>query len=72
MSRGVSCHWWLEATKTHHSHACPGPGILNPLDVVARGCRCVTNRPQRPGLPLNGLRLNGAGVPQSLDPGFTP
>jgi hypothetical protein len=43
MSRGVSCHWWLEATKTHHSHACPGPGILNPLDAVARGCRCVTN-----------------------------
>lgn len=37
MSRGVSCHWWLEATKTNNSHGCPGPGILNQLDAVARG-----------------------------------
>ncbi|MDS4068550.1 MAG: peptidoglycan recognition family protein [Candidatus Competibacter sp.] len=37
MSRGVSCHWWLEATKTNGSHGCPGPGILNQLDAVARG-----------------------------------
>ncbi|MEZ5583463.1 MAG: peptidoglycan recognition family protein [Candidatus Competibacteraceae bacterium] len=25
MSRGVSCHWWLEANKTANSHGCPGP-----------------------------------------------
>lgn len=36
MSRGLSCHWWLEANKTSNSHACPGPGILNQLDQVAR------------------------------------
>jgi hypothetical protein len=37
MSRGVSCHWWLEANKTSNSHACPGPGILDQLDEVAQG-----------------------------------
>jgi hypothetical protein len=37
MSRGLSCHWWLEASKTTNSHACPGPGILDQLDAVARG-----------------------------------
>ena len=37
MSRGVSCHWWLKATKTSGCHPCPGPGILNQPDAVARG-----------------------------------
>jgi hypothetical protein len=37
MSSGVSCHWWLEASKNKNSHACPGRGILNQLDEVARG-----------------------------------
>jgi hypothetical protein len=37
MSRGLSCHWWLEANKTANSHACPGPGILGQLDQVAHG-----------------------------------
>lgn len=37
MSRGLSCHWWLEANKTGNSHACPGSGILNQMDAVARG-----------------------------------
>ncbi len=37
MSRGLSCHWWLEANKGGHSHGCPGPGILSQLDQVAHG-----------------------------------
>ena len=37
MSRGLSCHWWLEANKNNNSHACPGPGILKQLhNVVGR------------------------------------
>lgn len=35
MSRGLSCHWWLEPTKGKNSHACPGPGIIEQLpDLV--------------------------------------
>jgi hypothetical protein len=34
MSRGLSCHWWLEGNKTSHSHGCPGPGILAQLATI--------------------------------------
>jgi hypothetical protein len=33
MSRGVSCHWWLDPIK---SHACPGKGILSQLGSIAK------------------------------------
>jgi N-acetylmuramoyl-L-alanine amidase len=30
-SKGLSCHWWLDANK---GHACPGPGILAQLPSI--------------------------------------
>jgi hypothetical protein len=32
MSRGVSCHWWLNPGH----HACPGKGILSQLASIAK------------------------------------
>ncbi|HKS88658.1 MAG TPA: peptidoglycan recognition family protein [Stellaceae bacterium] len=37
MSRGLSCHWWLDPVKTGRNvHACPGPGILSQLASIVR------------------------------------
>jgi hypothetical protein len=36
MSKGISCHWWLDPVKTgKHVHSCPGPGILSQLPEIA-------------------------------------
>ncbi len=35
MSRGVSCHWWLEPNKSSRSHACPGKDIIGQLSTIA-------------------------------------
>src|ERR1700676_430496 len=37
MSRGVSCHWWLDPVKSGKGvHACPGKGILSQLGSIAK------------------------------------
>ena len=37
MSRGVSCHWWLDGHKSGaHVHACPGAGIIGQLVSIAK------------------------------------
>jgi hypothetical protein len=36
LSKGISCHWWLDPAKTgKHVHACPGPGIISQLPEIA-------------------------------------
>ncbi|MBR0796111.1 N-acetylmuramoyl-L-alanine amidase [Bradyrhizobium jicamae] len=37
LSRGLSCHWWLDSHKTGpHVHACPGSGIMRQLPSIAK------------------------------------
>lgn len=36
MSRGLSCHWWLDSRKGAGAHACPGKGVLAQLPSLVR------------------------------------